>query len=117
MLTVKRFRKSLFVLFLFCSASLCHHGFSQNLNLSLIKPINQKVLNDYGEGVYFENFEPFRHSVASRTRSIDRKDLSDFYYVEIKSDELGKLNKKPQCFSQDDHPIWGQGNIYVVDQI
>lgn len=93
MLTVKRFRKSLFVLFLFCSASLCHHGFSQNLNLSLIKPINQKVLNDYGEGVYFENFEPFRHSVASRTRSIDRKDLSDFYYVEIKSDELGKLNK------------------------
>ncbi len=93
MLTVKRFRKSLFVLFLFCSASLCHHGFSQNLNLSLIKPINQKVLNDYGEGVYFENFEPFRHSVASRTRSIDRKDLSDFYYGEIKSDDLGKLNK------------------------
>lgn len=92
MLTVTRVMRSIITLFFLCSAFLCQVVFSQNLNVSSVKPITHKVWNDYGEGVYFENFEPFQKATTPKNREIDKKDLSQSHYVDILPDQLKKLN-------------------------
>lgn len=55
---------------------------AQEINLSTLRPISQKVLNKYGEGINFEQLEPFSRSEIKNPK-IDKELLSRYNYVAI----------------------------------
>ncbi|MCO6461689.1 MAG: fibronectin type III domain-containing protein [Saprospiraceae bacterium] len=85
------FIKSLLFLFsfLFCTWEF-NSVYCQDFNLSSIRPVPKNLMNQYGSGQYFAEFEPFK-ATSLGNESINTSVLSEKHYVTINSEDLKSI--------------------------
>jgi hypothetical protein len=84
------FKKILFTFIFSLVGIACFSLYGQEINLSKIKPIAQKVMNKYGDGVYFKEYNPF-NQVEVKEAPNTKSDDTDKYLVTIDPQDLKSI--------------------------
>ena len=106
------FKKILFTFIFSLIGIACFSLYGQEINLSKIKPIAQKVMNKYGDGVYFKEYNPF-NQVEVKEAPNTKSDDADKYLVTIDPQDLKSIFSSGEPFIRLSIP-YGQQKISLL---
>jgi hypothetical protein len=106
------FKKILFTFIFSLIGIACFSLYGQEINLSKIKPIAQKVMNKYGDGVYFKEYNPFNQVEVKETPNT-KSDDTDKYLVTIDPQDLKSIYSSGEPFIRLSIP-YGQQKISLL---